>query len=86
MATRNVANHGRLARCTEFQLYLGKKDAENIIDFTEHKLLRYITTIDDPQQKLILSALVVDYRAGHVAVAWRRGKPVPLRVTKESSA
>jgi hypothetical protein len=33
--------------------------------------------------KLTLAAMVDDYRKGHIAVAWRRGQPVYIKVTKE---
>ncbi len=54
---------------------------DKIIDFTEHKLIRYAMSTKDPQQKLVLMGLVEDYRKGLVAVSWRRGKPAILRTT-----
>lgn len=86
MATRNASNVlGRSEKCTDFQLHVKKREGiRNVIDFTEQKLIRYAVKIKDQQQKLILLALIEDYRAGLAAVAWRRGSPVPLRVTKES--
>lgn len=73
----------RTEKCTEFQMHAGKKGARNIIDFTEKKLIHYATKTKDPQQKMVLIALIEEYRNGNVAIAWRRGQPVPLRVTKE---
>lgn len=85
MATRNAANMpGRPERCTEFQLHGGKERAKNVIDFTERKLIQYASKTKDPQQKSILTTLIDDYRNGRVAVAWRSGAPVPVRVTKEA--
>jgi len=85
MATRNAANMpGRPEKCTEFQLHAGPKAARNIIDFTEKKLMQYAARTKDPQQRLVLQNLIEDYRNGLVAVAWRRGQPVPLRVTKDA--
>ena len=82
MATRRIEDAPeRIDRCTEFQVHVGK--AGNVVDFTEFKLLRYSASVSDPQQKLIIAALIIDYRMGTIAVAWRRGKPVPLRMTKE---
>ena len=85
MATRNAVNMpGRPEKCTEFQMHVGKDGAKNVIDFTERKLVQYASKTRDQQQKMILSALIEDYRNGLVAVAWRRGSPVPVRVTKEA--
>jgi hypothetical protein len=85
MATRNVADTpGRPERSTEFQLHIGKGSGRNVIDFTEHKLIRYASKIKDPQQKMVLMALIEDYRNGVVAVAWRRGQPLPMRITREA--
>lgn len=85
MATRNAANMpGRPEKCTEFQLHAGKNRARNVVDFTEYRLLKYAEKTNDHQQRMILMALIDDYRNGLVAVAWRRGYPVPVRVTKEA--
>lgn len=85
MSTRNVSNMpGRPDKCTEFQLHFGQENGKNVIDFTERKLVQYALKCKDPQQKMILMALIADYRNGLVAVAWRRGAPVPLRVTRDS--
>lgn len=72
--------------CTDFVLHRSQQTTiagsqKNIVDYTEHKLIRYATNVQDPQQKLVLMALITDYRAGQVAVAWRRGQPVYIRVT-----
>ena len=84
MAPRNTINTPRRPeKCTEFQLHVGHKVASNVIDFTERKLIQYATRATDPQQKQALTVLIKDYRRGLVAVAWRRGLPVPLRVTKD---
>ena len=82
VATRRVEDApDRVDRCTEFQIHVGRCD--NVVDFTEFKLLRYSASLADAQQKLIVAALIIDYRTGNIAIAWRRGKPVPLRITHE---
>lgn len=87
MATRNTANlPSRSEKCTDFQLHVGKTSGTNVIDFTERKLIQFALRCNDLQQRMILLALIEDYRNGLVAVAWRRGAPVPLRVTKENAA
>lgn len=73
--------------CTEFQLHKSQQTIfnnilRNICDFSEHKLIRYIDTVTDQQQKLVLVALLHDYKAGHVAIAWKRGQPIWIKVTK----
>jgi len=86
MSTRNAANlPHRLEKSTDFQLHVGRGAEKNIIDFTEQKLLRYAVKASDPQQKLTLMVMVDDYRNGHIAVAWKCGKPVYLKVTKDTT-
>jgi len=83
MATRNASNlPGRTERSTCFQLYTD--NPTNVIDLTERRLIMCAEKATDPQQKLVLMALIDDYRSGQVAVAWRSGKPVHLRVTKDA--
>lgn len=84
MATRNAANMpGRPEKCTDFQLHVGKHP-RNVVDFTEHRLIKYAEKTNDNQQRAILLALIEDYRNGLVAVAWRRGYPVPVKLTKDA--
>ena len=90
MATRNPLNVNFLSGdCTDFVLHssqrssIDKSSGCRIYDYTEYRLIRYAQNTEDAQQKLVLMALITDYRVGLVAVAWKRGQPVPLRVTKE---
>jgi hypothetical protein len=73
--------------CTEFQMHKSQHTAFTgimhlVIDFTEHRLARYIEKIKDAQQKLILVALLQDYKIGNVAIAWKKGQPVWIKVSK----
>lgn len=73
--------------CTEFQLHKSQRNVFDgimnvVIDYTEHRLRKHIEKIKDAQQKLILSALLIDYISGNVAVAWKRGLPVWVKVSK----
>jgi len=68
----------RLERGTDFQLHV--RLPPNVVDFTERRLLLCVDRAKDAQQRLFLVALVSDYQAQRVAVAWRRGRPVALRV------
>ena len=61
---------------TEFQLYASNDD------ITERRLIKRALSMKDPQRKLLLMALIEDYRNGLIAVAWRHGAPVMLRVVK----
>lgn len=88
MATRNPADV-KVERdgCTEFVLHKSQQSLfhgiqKKIVDYTEHRLLRYANIVRDPQQKLVLMAMISDYREGKIAVAWKRGMPVYIRVTK----
>jgi hypothetical protein len=76
------------SECTEFTLHVSQKSEFSkcrvqLIDYTEQKLKRYIATIVDKQQILVLNAMLSDYVQGHIAVAWRKGQPVYIKVTKE---
>jgi hypothetical protein len=77
----------KLGSCTEFTLHVSQQTIlsgkrKNLIDYSQKKLERYIDTIDDAQQKMVLYALLHDYMKGDVALAWRRGQPVYIQVTK----
>lgn len=83
MATRNSAGlPDRNSKSTDFQLYVGSRD--NVIDFTKHRLLSYANKTKDLQQQMFLMALVEDYVKGLVAIAWKRGVPVHLKVTRQA--
>lgn len=85
MATRNTTGlPNRPERGTEFQLYAGRDGNRNIVDFTEHKLLKCAAKATDPQQKFTLATMIDDYRRGIIAVAWRRGNPVFITVTRDT--
>lgn len=73
--------------CTEFALHISQQThlsgkRKGLIDYSQRRLERYIKLIDDSQQKLVLVALLHDYIKGDVAIAWKRGLPVYIRVTK----
>jgi len=77
----------RSGGCTEFQLHKSQQTIfnnilKNICDYSEFKLIRCINDVNDQQQKLILIALLNDYITGHVAVAWKKGKPIWIKIIK----
>lgn len=83
MATRNPK--GLTGEHTDFVLHKSQRlgeAAKGVIDFTEHRLVRFAAAVTDPQQKATLMMLITNYRNGDVAVAWTRGQPVWLPVTK----
>jgi len=87
MATRTPKTPGSKAReyCTEFQLHksqMSSVDSRRVIDYTSHRLMRYIEATTDEQQRQTLQNLLQDYKAGKVAIAWKSGKPVWMQVTK----
>lgn len=84
MATRNPGNlPDRTETRTEFQIYSERSPTSNVADLTEKRLIKFASEATDPQQKLMLEALIEAYRNGQVAVAWRRGRPVPMQVSRD---
>ena len=73
---------------TEFQLHKSQLQVNGskrtLFDYTEFRLKRYIEQLKDEEQKTTLQKILKEYRQGILAVAWRNGKPVWLRITKES--
>jgi hypothetical protein len=72
---------------TDFQLHKSQQAIfggimKSIVDFTERKLNKCIEETTDENQKSLLVNLLKEYVAGKVAVAWRRGRPVWIKVTK----
>lgn len=88
MVTRNPSDTSiPPGECTEFVMHKSQQSISHgiqkkIIDYTEHRLMRYSEQITDPQQKSTIKTLLSDYRIGKVAVAWRRGLPIYIKVTK----
>lgn len=58
--------------------------SHNLIDYTEKKLIQYAATVIDHQQRLVIIELIKDYVSGLIAVAWKRGAPIYVRVTKNA--
>lgn len=56
---------------------------DRIIDYTEKRLIKYVNSTTDAQQRITILTLIDDYRAGNVAVAWRRGDPTWVKVVRE---
>jgi hypothetical protein len=76
-----------LNECTEFSMHISQTTSfqdklTKMIDYSECKLRRYIETVEDKQQKLVLQTLLQDYIKGNLAIAWRRGQLVYINVTK----
>lgn len=89
MSTRNPQKISKKPgdACTEFHLHksqIGRSDKKNLFDYTEHRLTVYISYIEDPQQKEEMQKILESYRKGLLAVAWSDGKPVWIKVTKET--
>ena len=72
--------------CTEFHLHksqFSETDKSDVFDYTDHRLTNYISSIKDESQRHTLLEILETYRKGLVAVAWKSGKPVWVKVTKE---
>ena len=79
--TSKLGNH------TTFQLHKSQQTIfhgilKKIFDYSEYKLLKCIEIAKDEQQKLVLIVLLKDYINGHVAMAWKSGQPIWIKVTK----
>jgi hypothetical protein len=77
----------KLVECTEFQLHKSQQTVFNqilkkVYDYSEHRLIRHISKVTDQQQKSVLVELLRDYISGKVAIAWKKGLPVWIKVTK----
>lgn len=88
MSTRFTKKQNvKLGSCTEFTLHVNQlshgEKKKNLIDYSQKKLEKYIETINDPQQTMVLYALLHDYIKGCVALAWKKGQPVYIQVTKD---
>lgn len=73
--------------CTGFQLHKKQQTIysgilDDILDFTEFKLSKYIEGINEPEEVKLLNLLLDDYRQGKVAVAWNKGVPISINIVK----
>jgi len=73
---------------TEFQLHVSQlsvfaNELHKTIDFSEAKLCNMWRRARSAKKKLEFAALIEDYRTGKVALAWRHGKPVYVRVIRD---
>lgn len=88
MATRKPSDaHASLIDCTFYCMHASQRSlldgwSDKVIDYTEHKLKRYAASVTDLQQLATLEKLITAFIAGHVAVAWVRGRPVWQHVTR----
>jgi len=78
----------KMGECTEFQLHKSQQTIfhgilKKVYDYSEKRLIRYIDTANDAQQKMTLIALLKDYIDGNVAIAWKKGQPVWIKITKD---
>jgi hypothetical protein len=85
MATRDTSESRiPLNECTELQVHVSQRTATlGIIDYSERRLMRMFDVTIDPVKKLSIAALIDDYRSGLIAVAWRAGEPVYVKVTRD---
>ena len=72
---------------TDFQLHKSQQTIfggiqKKVYDYSEYRLMVCIDSAKDQQQKLMLVALLSDYISGHVAIAWKRGQPIWVKVIK----
>lgn len=88
MATRIFDDKQRSVGRTEFQLHVSQfqlyyKSKSVLRDFTEFRLKRYIEDLDqDHHRKALIEGILEDYVKGKIAVAWKAGEPVYVRMNK----
>jgi hypothetical protein len=84
-ATRRIKS-SPAGNCTEYHLHksqTSERSNKNILDFSAFKIMQLMSKTPDESQRLMLAALLRDYREGHVAIGWKEGLPVWIRVTAE---
>ena len=85
--SKTTLTSAKLAECTEFQLHKSQQTVFNqilnkVYDYSEYRLIRHISKITDQQQKSVLVELLQDYISGKVVIAWKKGLPIWIKVTK----
>lgn len=88
MATKSSSPGWKLGeRSTEFQLHksqiAGSNSVKKILDYSEYKLRIFLENTIDPQQQKTIRNVISSYCKGEIAVAWKSGHPVWIRITKE---
>jgi len=63
---------------TEFQIHVNR--SQNIVDFTERKLLSFMKKLKDPKQQEKIEEVLTLYRTGKIAVSWSNGMPAWLKI------
>lgn len=72
------SDEASVGETTEFQIHV--KRSQNIIDFTEHKLLSFAKRLKDPKQQEKLEEVLDLYRRGNIAISWNKGMPAWLKI------
>jgi len=72
---------------TNFQLHKSQQTIfsgiiDDVFDFTEYKLTKYIDGISEPEELEKMNIVLKDYLLGNVAVAWNKGIPVWIQIVK----
>jgi len=87
LMSKTTLTSTKLVECTEFQLHKSQQTVFNqilnkVYDYSEYRLIRHISKITDQQQKSVLVELLQDYISGKVVIAWKKGLPIWIKVTK----
>lgn len=80
--TTRARSGSGLEGSTEFQVYVPLP--ANVVDITARRLVIRASGAGDPTLRATLAALACDYLAGHVAVAWKRGWPIHVRLDRSA--
>jgi len=87
-APKRSRNLAELANRTDYGLHKSQTSArshKNIYDFTSFRIRKLISDSHDESQKMLLVALLKDFRAGNVAIGWDAGSPIWIKVTREKT-
>lgn len=88
MANRIIDDKNRTAGRTEFQLHISQfqsyfRSKKVLRDFSESRLRWYLENmVNDPIRAALIQEIIDDYAAGKVAIAWKAGEPVYVRMNK----
>lgn len=71
---------------TEFVMHVSQRVSgppNSLFDFNEEKLKHYASRQRDPSVRAEIVKLIDLYRTGYIAIAWRSGEPIYIKITRD---
>lgn len=71
---------------TEFTMHVSQRvlyRSNSLFDFNEFKLRTYAENHKDPSISAEIFKLIELYKSGLVAIAWRDGEPIYVKITRD---